>query len=581
MKKLCFLLIFALLIALGALPAAAAAGDGLPLGQPLEDFSVTTIDGSTFTLSEALAEKDMVLINLWATWCGPCEYEFPFLEEAYELYQDRVAVIALSVERADREDVLTEYAESHGLTFAVANESDIGLGETFVTEGIPTTVVVDRFGNVALVEVGSQSSTATFTSLFYYFLSDDYTETTVLDGMPPIRPNVPDPTEAELGEALNAEGGELVFYNTPDAYTWPMVPAEKDGRTVLVNSNAGQTYTEAAVCLGLTAEEGDVLVFDVAGSTAALMNKLTVYVDGEPAKSFSGAFDFRTWAIPLEAGEHEIVFVYCDTDIQGEDEDSVWLDEVRLLSGEEAQDALDALPVYPVGDEFSVSVLNEDAQEILFDDPDGFLKDYFGTDSAYIVAEGEAAVAASITEDMDAESMFFYLDYDGTLLPLADSIEDGAYIIRSPIDALDSTGYPYSTVRAYIRPDYESMDDIRGVLLFADEENLETFTEMLYSMGVYLTWTSADGTLSSKAEYTVLFTDQNGDPVPGCIVNFCTDETCQPVTADEDGAAVFTGEPYPYHLQVIRVPEGYEFDLTQEFTADETGGVIELTVTKQ
>ena len=42
------------------------------LGEVLPDFTVDTIDGGTFTLSEALAEKDMVLINLWASWCGPC-----------------------------------------------------------------------------------------------------------------------------------------------------------------------------------------------------------------------------------------------------------------------------------------------------------------------------------------------------------------------------------------------------------------------------------------------------------------------------------------------------------------------------
>lgn len=65
------------------------------LGKPLEDFSVKTIDKSTFTLSETLKEKDLVMINLWASWCGPCEMEFPAIEKAYEEYKDRVAVLAL------------------------------------------------------------------------------------------------------------------------------------------------------------------------------------------------------------------------------------------------------------------------------------------------------------------------------------------------------------------------------------------------------------------------------------------------------------------------------------------------------
>ena len=44
---------------------------------PMPDFTFTDINGVSHTLSETLKEKEMVLINLWATWCGPCESEFP------------------------------------------------------------------------------------------------------------------------------------------------------------------------------------------------------------------------------------------------------------------------------------------------------------------------------------------------------------------------------------------------------------------------------------------------------------------------------------------------------------------------
>ena len=90
----------------------------------------------------------------------------------------------------------------------------------------------------------------------------------------------------------------------------------------------------------------------------------------------------------------------------------------------------------------------------------------------------------------------------------------------------------------------------------------------------------ADGGLSQSV-YTVRFVDQDGAPVPGCIVNFCTDETCTPVIADENGVAAFTGAPYAYHLQVIRVPNGYKFDTAQEFYAEENGGEMIFTVTKE
>ena len=60
-------------------------------GQVFADFSVKTIDGKTFTLSKSLETHDLVLINFWATWCGPCCMEFPCLEEAWEQYADRAS----------------------------------------------------------------------------------------------------------------------------------------------------------------------------------------------------------------------------------------------------------------------------------------------------------------------------------------------------------------------------------------------------------------------------------------------------------------------------------------------------------
>ena len=54
----------------------------------------------------------------------------------------------------------------------------------------------------------------------------------------------------------------------------------------------------------------------------------------------------------------------------------------------------------------------------------------------------------------------------------------------------------------------------------------------------------------------------------GVMINFCTDSACTPVTSGEDGAAVFTGAPEAYHVQVIRIPEGWELEGNGEWTTE-------------
>ncbi len=138
----------------------------------LKDFTVATADGGTFTLSEALKEKDLALINLWATWCGPCEAEFPFLQQAWEAYQDRVAVVALSVDPRDTAKIIGAYGRERGLSFPMGNDAETGLADLFQVMFIPTTVIVDKTGKVLLTEVGTKTSVEAFTTMFDQLLPE-------------------------------------------------------------------------------------------------------------------------------------------------------------------------------------------------------------------------------------------------------------------------------------------------------------------------------------------------------------------------------------------------------------------------
>ena len=166
------------------------------------------------------------------------------------------------------------------MTFKVANEGDLGLGSTFAIVGIPTTLVIDRFGTIAYIGIGSQPSKSVFTRLFDAFVGDDYTESKILYDLPPALPTIDPLAEAELNAALNIEGGELSFHNSTDKYAWPMIVYEEDGRAVLASTNASMDNSTASVLTTVSTKEGDVLAFDFYTSSDAACDLLTISIDG-------------------------------------------------------------------------------------------------------------------------------------------------------------------------------------------------------------------------------------------------------------------------------------------------------------
>ena len=120
------------------------------LGDVMHDFTVVDCDGKTFQLSEALKEKEMVLINFWYTTCTWCVKEFPYMQSVYEEYSDKVAIIALNPYPEDSNDAVKAFRDQYGLTFQMAKDYTT-LIEAFGVEGYPTSVLVDRYGVICAV----------------------------------------------------------------------------------------------------------------------------------------------------------------------------------------------------------------------------------------------------------------------------------------------------------------------------------------------------------------------------------------------------------------------------------------------
>lgn len=150
-------------------------GTNYYLGDIIRDFSVTAPDGTVYTISEILKEKNAVVLNFWYTNCGPCKQEFPDLQEAYEKYGDKVEVLALNTEKGETNSKITEFKGKYGLTFPMVL-ADNAWVQAFQIVGYPTTIVIDRYGMICYRYDGGITDPAVFPALLRHFSEEEYTQ---------------------------------------------------------------------------------------------------------------------------------------------------------------------------------------------------------------------------------------------------------------------------------------------------------------------------------------------------------------------------------------------------------------------
>jgi peroxiredoxin len=120
-------------------------------GQQAPDFALKSSSGKNLRLSEY--RGDVVLINFWATWCGPCRQEMPLLDELYTRYQ-RVGFNLLGVNIDDDSSRAMRMVDELGVHFPVLFDADKEVSKLYDVEAMPVTVLVDREGKVRHVHHG-------------------------------------------------------------------------------------------------------------------------------------------------------------------------------------------------------------------------------------------------------------------------------------------------------------------------------------------------------------------------------------------------------------------------------------------
>lgn len=133
--------------------------------EPAPDFYVQNGSGEIVHLSDFLGEP--VVINFWASWCGPCKSEMPAFQKAYDTYGESVAFLMINATDGQRETVATArtYIDGAGYTFPVYFDTTQRAMGTYGVTAFPTTVFIDAEGGLAGEQIGAITEATLFAKL--------------------------------------------------------------------------------------------------------------------------------------------------------------------------------------------------------------------------------------------------------------------------------------------------------------------------------------------------------------------------------------------------------------------------------
>lgn len=134
-------------VATGSRPTTAKIGDLAP------EIDLKSVTGDQITLSKL--EGRPVLINFWATWCGPCREEFPALVRMYKKYQGKgLVVLGVNYQDPNSDTGVLTFMKDTLVNFPVVRDTSGRVGQQYRVDGLPTSYFVDRKGIVRDVVVG-------------------------------------------------------------------------------------------------------------------------------------------------------------------------------------------------------------------------------------------------------------------------------------------------------------------------------------------------------------------------------------------------------------------------------------------
>ena len=149
-------------IGFSATPLGSTTGGVIPAprqGFAAPDFNLSTPQGETIYLSDLRGQP--VLVNIWASWCGPCRAEMPAMQRVYDRYKDQgFVVLAVNATNQDNLQAALDFSQQLGLTFPILLDAEGKVSQAYQMRALPSSYFIDRQGIIQEVVIGGPMAEA-------------------------------------------------------------------------------------------------------------------------------------------------------------------------------------------------------------------------------------------------------------------------------------------------------------------------------------------------------------------------------------------------------------------------------------
>ncbi len=126
---------------------------GPRLGQPAIEYVATTLEGDSVSLASMRGQ--VVLLNLWATWCVPCRQETPYLQSVFAEHEgEGLRVVGISLDTGDAADDIRSFVEEYAVTYTILHDPRMRGLELYQIIGLPGSFLIDRDGILRWMQYG-------------------------------------------------------------------------------------------------------------------------------------------------------------------------------------------------------------------------------------------------------------------------------------------------------------------------------------------------------------------------------------------------------------------------------------------